>query len=307
MPRVGQPQARRGVQVQLSASLIELIQDRGLKTGESFDDIVNAALEVYLDGPNTSRRRASLSGRQPVNAVHITAPIITLVEGILRGETTIGEALRYGDFGLGTLNDLDGEVVVFKGTAYQQAADGSSRVLESTENTPFMTMTFLEEEPASVWECPIPSTDEHWDFQALQMHLEEKLTSLNLFHAILIKGHFPYLKARAVRKQAQQRGLLEVTRDQAVFEFHNEEGFLIGFFSPHYVGAAIAVPGFHLHFLSEDRSRGGHVLDCTLSKGSVLLHPLYRAEADMPHSAAFLQADFSRDPLEDIKEAETGS
>eukprot|EP00884_Botryococcus_braunii_P013242 jgi/Botrbrau1/21919/Bobra.0249s0043.3 len=206
MPRVGQPQARRGVQVQLSASLIELIQDRGLKTGESFDDIVNAALEVYLDGPNTSRRRASLSGRQPVNAVHITAPIITLVEGILRGETTIGEALRYGDFGLGTLNDLDGEVVVFKGTAYQQAADGSSRVLESTENTPFMTMTFLEEEPASVWECPIPSTDEHWDFQALQMHLEEKLTSLNLFHAILIKGHFPYLKARAVRKQAQQRG-----------------------------------------------------------------------------------------------------
>eukprot|EP00884_Botryococcus_braunii_P013241 jgi/Botrbrau1/21918/Bobra.0249s0043.2 len=162
MPRVGQPQARRGVQVQLSASLIELIQDRGLKTGESFDDIVNAALEVYLDGPNTSRRRASLSGRQPVNAVHITAPIITLVEGILRGETTIGEALRYGDFGLGTLNDLDGEVVVFKGTAYQQAADGSSRVLESTENTPFMTMTFLEEEPASVWECPIPSTDEHW-------------------------------------------------------------------------------------------------------------------------------------------------
>ncbi len=69
-------------------------------------------------------------------------------------------------------------------------------------------------------------------------------------------------------------------------------------------GAAIAVPGFHLHFLSAGLSRGGHVLDCTLSKGTVLLHPLYRAEADMPHSEDFLHADFNRDPLEDIMEAE---
>lgn len=72
-------------------------------------------------------------------------------------------------------------------------------------------------------------------------------------------------------------------------------------------GAAIAVPGFHLHFLSADRKRGGHVLDCALSTGAALMHPLYRTEADMPHSADFLHADLNRDPLQDIREAETGT
>ncbi len=52
--------------------------------------------------------------------------------------------MQHGDFGLGTLNDLDGEVVVLDGVAYQQRADGSSRVLDFKVKTPFMTMTFLE-------------------------------------------------------------------------------------------------------------------------------------------------------------------
>jgi hypothetical protein len=72
-------------------------------------------------------------------------------------------------------------------------------------------------------------------------------------------------------------------------------------------GSSIAVPGFHLHFISSDRKRGGHVLDCVLTAGSILMHPLFRTEADMPHSLDFLQADLSHDPKEDIEEAERGS
>lgn len=48
----------------------------------------------------------------------------------------------------------------------------------------------------------------HQDLHALQQFLKSKLTSPNLFHAIRIQGHFPFIKARAVRKQSRQRYVL---------------------------------------------------------------------------------------------------
>lgn len=55
---------------------------------------------------------------------------------------------------------------------------------------------------------------------------------------------------------------------QVVFEFTQQEGMLVGFWCPAFVGSNLNVPGFHFHFLSTDKQRGGHVLQMELQAGA---------------------------------------
>ena len=79
-------------------------------------------------------------------------------------------------------------------------------------------------------------------------------------------------------------------------------GTLVGFWSPGYL-QTILVPGYHLHFLSDDRRSGAHLLGCA----GRLLRPR-AAGADFrvsfPESASFLHADLTRNPAEDLDRAE---
>ena len=54
-----------------------------------------------------------------------------LMAGLYGGSMTIGELLKYGDLGIGTLDSIDGELIVLDGKAYQ--AKGSGNVPEVVE------------------------------------------------------------------------------------------------------------------------------------------------------------------------------
>ena len=54
--------------------------------------------------------------------------------------------------------------------------------------------------------------------------------------------------------------LVEVTKNQPVFEFNDVEGTIVGFRCPAYV-QGVNVPGYHLHFLTKEGDGGGHVLE----------------------------------------------
>lgn len=251
----------------------------------------------HLGAP--SRHGSGRIQRGQSAALHLTSPIIGLVEGILSGETTMGEALQKGDFGLGTLNMLDGEVVVLDGVPYQQTADGASREVDAAAKTPFMTLTR--------W-CPEHCIAVHLGcrhgWQELLEELEAHFPSPNLFYAVRLEGRFEGMRARAVRRQAANRPLAAVAKEQAVFELGAGSGTLVGFWSPAYVGSALTVPGWHLHFLSDDRQHGGHVLQAALLEGRALIQPLHHADTDLPRDGAFLEADLSQDPTEQLEQAE---
>jgi acetolactate decarboxylase len=51
--------------------------------------------------------------------------------------------LRHGDFGLGTYNSLDGEMLVLDGACYQLRGDGSATVADLDELTPFAAVTWF--------------------------------------------------------------------------------------------------------------------------------------------------------------------
>jgi len=222
-----------------------------------------------------------------------------ITAGLLHGNITVGDVLKHGGFGLGTLNLLDGEVVVLDGTAYQQRADGTCRVVPDDAMTPFMMVTDHDEAATKIFHI------ENLGWDGLQDTILSMLPSENLFASIKIEGEFEYMKLRAVRKQCCDRPLVEVTREQAVFEFRNTHGSLIGFHTPAFLGHALSVPGFHLHFISQDLAKGGHVLDIQLKDAKVSIQPLYSTIQGFPKTADFAHAKLTTgDVKSELEEAE---
>ncbi len=221
-----------------------------------------------------------------------------LLAGNYDGVVELGSLEQYGDFGIGTLDALNGELIILDGKFYDVRADGVAYTVTDSATTPFASVTFfdtdLEENLAG-----------GLDFTAFQTWLDEMLPSVNLFYAIKIQGTFSYVKTRSV--PAQQKpypALAEVTKNQPTFEFHYITGTIVGFRCPPYV-TGINVPGYHLHFLTADKSAGGHLLDFTVAQADVAVDNTYRFLMVLPsEGSAFYQEDLSVDRQEEMEQVE---
>ncbi len=230
------------------------------------------------------------------HTLYLCAPVNALVEGIYEEKIPLAEVKRHGDFGLGTFDHLDGEMVMLDGAAYQIAADGSVTVVGDDALTPFAGVTFYQP-------FRVHSLDEPLDDAAFQVWLQGQLPSPNIFYALRMEGVFRRLRARSVPKQDSYRPLVEVAHEQSVFEFTDIEGTLAGFYTPPFM-ASLNVPGLHLHFLSADRRHGGHLLACEPTRLRLGVQPLHRLELSLPMSRDYLTLGFHRDTTSDLNAAE---
>ncbi len=232
------------------------------------------------------------------SGIYFCAPVNAIVEGLLEQNVPMTEIKQHGDFGLGTFNDLDGEMVLLDGVVYQITADGQVAVVEDERTlTPFACVTSYQ--PVSHDEL-----EEELAYDAFLDWLVRLLPSPNLFYALRMEGEFASIKARSVPKQDNYRTLVEVAREQTLFQFDNVSGTLVGFFTPTFM-ASLSVPGLHLHFLSADLSSGGHVLECRPRKVRVGVQFINRLELALPMSMDYLTWDFRRDTRQDLKQAES--
>ncbi len=231
------------------------------------------------------------------SGIYFCAPVNAIVEGLLEQNVPLAEIKQHGDFGLGTFNDLDGEMVLLDGVVYQITADGQVAVIKDERTlTPFACVTSYQ--PISHDEL-----DEELAYDAFLNWLVRLLPSPNLFYALRMEGEFASIKARSVPKQDNYRTLVEVAREQTLFQFDNVSGTLVGFFTPTFM-ASLSVPGLHLHFLSADLSSGGHVLECRPRKVRVGVQFINRLELALPISMDYLTWDFRRDVRQDLKQSE---
>jgi acetolactate decarboxylase len=226
-----------------------------------------------------------------------TSLMSALLEGIYEGEVTYGELRKHGDFGLGTFNDLDGEMVGFDGIFYQIRSDGSARRVSPEQKTPFAVVTFFQ--PDKELEL-----SHGMDKEGLQ-NLIEGASDANLFTAIKIDGIFGEVDTRTVQQQKKPYPpLTDAAKHQAVTTFRDVRGTLAGFRSPPYA-QGIGVAGLHLHFLREDKQAGGHALSYRIHSGRIQLAAQHGFHVELPTSAAFLKASFEKSDLDDkIKSAE---
>ncbi|HEY8581809.1 MAG TPA: acetolactate decarboxylase, partial [Capillimicrobium sp.] len=86
-------------------------------------------------------RHAELHPEHQAHVVFQTSTITALLDGAYDGDVTVGELLEHGDHGLGTLNALDGELIVVDGEAFAASVDGDLRPVAPEERTPFAVLT----------------------------------------------------------------------------------------------------------------------------------------------------------------------
>jgi acetolactate decarboxylase len=243
------------------------------------------------------------------NSVYISTPINVLVEGYYEQNITIGEVRTHGDFGLGTFNDLDGEMVVLDGMVYQVTAGGTVSTVTDDVLTPFACVTFYRPETFDEIKGEtilLPEGVERVNplsYEAFNLLLERLLPSPNMLYAIRIDGRFAHVRTRSVPKQENYRPLVEAVKDQAVFDFHDIKGTLSGFYTPPFM-PSLNAPGYHLHFISDDRRRGGHLLSCAVTSARIGMQHIPLLEVALPVTLDYLTADLNRDTGKDLAKAE---
>lgn len=252
----------------LPQGLSQEIAEAGERFGISPPEVIQAALHQFLHHD------------QQRNAVYLSAPVDALMKGCYKENTSIRELKQHGNFGLGTFNDLDGEMMMLDGTVYQLKEDGFAHEVSDTAETPFSCVTFFS--PTTVEEI-----EQDLDYVGFKNLLDRLMPSENVFTAIRIEGEFSTIRVWSVPRQEAWRPISEVK--PKVFEYQNVRGSLAGFFTPRFIKSLLN-PGFHLHFLTEDRLRGGHLDQCELQRLTVSIQIIPRLELNLPITIDYLTA-----------------
>src|SRR5215207_10566500 len=199
---------------------------------------------------------------RPHHTLFQTSTIDALLEGKYDGDVSFAELEDRGDFGLGTLDALDGEMIALDGDFYQVKADGRAYPVGKQMRSPFAVVTFFEPNLSRPLATPM-------DFEAFGAYLDRLVGGETSCYAVRVDGHFDYVKTRSVPRQRRPYPpLAEVVKHQPTFELHDVAGSLVGFRFPRYA-QGLNVAGYHFHFITADRSAGGHVLEFLLAHGEL--------------------------------------
>jgi acetolactate decarboxylase len=226
-----------------------------------------------------------------------TSTINALLDGIYDGDMPVAALRQHGDFGLGTLNGLDGEMVQVDGQVFQVRSDGKARLVPNHARVPFADTTFFDADRSVTVEKPLA-------FKEMATYIDTLLPSRNIFYAIRIEGTFAHVKTRSVPRQSKPYPrLAEVVKTQPTFEFRNQRGVMVGFWTPNYA-TGFNVPGYHFHFLTADRTGGGHVLECTLGRVKISVDDTPRFTLDLPRTREFQAAILDTDRRSELNQVE---
>lgn len=269
--------------VDVSESVWNALRARQRATGQELSRIVDTALSETFDLDRHSLFQVSTSN--------------ALVRGVFGGVTTVADLRRHGDFGLGTFSGLDGELVMLDGECFRATAGGVVNSVRDDREVPFALVTHF----VSDIERTVADTV---DLASLTEHIDQVRPSENLFVGMRVDGRFDSLMMRAACPARDGEGLLEATRHQSEFHADDIDGSLVGFWAPGY-SKAVSVPGYHFHFIADDRSLGGHVLDLRASDIAFRLQLESELHLAIPETAEFLSADLSGEHEEALEEAET--
>lgn len=209
------------------------------------------------------------------DAAFQTSSIEALLDGRYEGDLTVAELLVHGDLGIGTVDHLDGELVIIDGEALVVSGDGTVRAVPSDEPTPFAVVCrFRPDIAGDLGACP--------DFGALTAAVDQLAPDLAQVAAVRVDGTFSTARVRSVaRQEPPYVSLREVVGHQSEWQLHDVTGSLVGFRFPE-VTDGLEVAGWHLHLISDDRTRGGHVIDVALTGGRVRVESITELHVELP-------------------------
>lgn len=192
------------------------------------------------------------------NEIYQYSIISALMDGIASTGLPVAKLMSHGNQGLGTFRCMVGEMIILDGKLYQMKSDGTVNAVDTSPASeavaPFAMVTRFQ--PTSTTKASFNNKKELFE------HLSKGFPdSKNFFLAIRIDGTFKNITVRTAGGQSKPgEGLMEVGKNQASHTLEKPvRGTVIGFRSPEYT-QGISVAGDHLHFITEDRTQGGHIL-----------------------------------------------
>lgn len=233
----------------------------------------------------------------PKNTLTQVSTIDALLAGAYDGQMTLGELLTHGDLGIGTFDALEGEMIVIDHQVYQARSDGTVRRMPSGTTTPFAAVVDFEADQ-------VIDRDGQTTCSGLQARIDELVPNKNIFVAIRFDDNFQSMKVRSVPKQEKPYPpLAKAIQHQAVFEYTNVTGTVVGFRCPEFV-KGVNVPGYHLHFISKDRKLGGHILNFSTVGGTLSLDSCNRFYMVLPEDGRLRTIDLSKDRSKELEKVE---
>ena len=229
------------------------------------------------------------------------ASLQSLMQGYTRPVIKVRELLEHGDTGLGTFENVNGEMITIDGHCFQADAKGDASEISLDAGVPFSSVSFLHP-------CREFEVEDINDIEQLKTFLTVKVEEdfgLNSMHVVRIDGHFPKICARSESGlRAHHVTLKEILADnQTEFYFENIDGSLVCIYYPDYMDG-INAAGWHLHFISDDRKFGGHVFNLSLRKAKVYLKKINRIQIQFPTDPAFDTYSLKAVSNEEVKQVE---
>src|SRR5580698_5014609 len=272
----------KAITCNLPDSLYAALRERMAADKETCDHLVASALAKSLGTQLHTLFQVSTSA--------------ALVEGLYQGAVRVSRLLRHGDFGIGTFADLDGEMVVLDGVCYQVSSTGSVVAVAGDRLIPYAVVTRFNPDFRKNHQN-ISTMDD------LVAACDQLRSSNNIFYAFRANGTFHTVKTRVMKSVPEGTTLKTAASGQQEFSFDELRGTLVGLWSPAFA-ASFTVPGYHFHFLSEDRQKGGHVLECRASDVDIEGCSISEMHVSLPETEEFLKADLTHDPQADLMKAE---
>ena len=236
-----------------------------------------------------------------MNKMYQVSTLQALALGYSRAVITVKDLLQEGSTGLGTFEDVNGEMIVMDGHCYRADQNGHVTVVAPETGVPFAAVADLTgEQRFSMKEMP--------DIESVRTELTRKIEErfgLNSMHVVVIDGFFEKVDARSEAPyRSHHIPLKEILgQTQNAYIYENIPGSLVGVYFPDYMDG-INMPGWHLHFLSEDRTKGGHVFDVCIREGEAKVDKITNIFINLPKEAAFDTYSLKQDLQEEIKSVE---
>ncbi len=223
-----------------------------------------------------------------------------LAKGYFYGVKTVGDLLDRGDTGLGTFVGVDGEMIILDGHCYRADEKGEVKEVTKDAKTPFAVVSTLVKEISFTLAGPLSMAD-----VLSRLNEEKEKAGRNQIFLARIDGEFEEVYARSEIGGAEPYSTLAelLKTNQKEFHFGAVKGSLVCVYFPPYMDG-LNLADWHIHFLSEDHSQGGHVFAFTLKQGEAAMAPAGGFQLEIPSDAHFQTMDLKNVSKKEIESVE---
>lgn len=223
--------------------------------------------------------------------------------GYTRKVVMVKDFIQNGNIGLGTFEDVNGEMIVIDGHCYQADDKGYVKKADPDTGIPFAVITTCKGDRNLFLE-DIPNINKLKNI--LDQYIDNHYT-INSMHVARIDGEFEVIKARSESGlHSHHVELKELLKDrQKDFTIENVRGSIVAVYFPDYMDG-INASGWHLHFISEDRTRGGHIFDLSAKSLTGRIENISCLEILLPEGPAYDTYALKSASAKDIKTVEQG-